>query len=100
MSKETTREADDICIIDFCFGNGSPNNIIDVMRVRASRCQPLTGDLILAETLVLHHRVIHRSDRETVKEVRRKELRADVTICEWILLKRSEDIVLQGWHNL
>ena len=90
---ETTREADDICIIDFCFGNGSPNNIIDVMRVRASRCQPLTGDLIIAETLVHHHRVIHRSNRESVEKVKRKELRADVTIRKWILLKRSEDII-------
>ena len=90
---ETTREADDICIIDFCFGNGSPSNIVDAMRVRTSRCQPLTGDLIIAETLVLHNRVIHRSNRESVEKLKRKELRADVTIRKRILLKRSEDII-------
>ena len=47
----------------------------------------------MTETLVHHHWVIHRSDRESVEEVKRKELRADVTIRKWILLKRSEDII-------
>ena len=77
--RKTIEEAADICIIDFCFGNGSSDDTIDIVKHEYSKYSFNDSGNFSHET-------------SSPLEVKRKELRADVTtICNVHLLLKTLD---------